>query len=63
MVWDSSEGNIIHRGESISGAFASKVYEWDGIYGDVAPAIPEMEIELFGHPEQRLPPQGENFDW
>ncbi|KKA28942.1 hypothetical protein TD95_004669 [Thielaviopsis punctulata] len=44
-------------------AFESKVYEWDGFYGEVAPAIPQMEIELFGPPERRLPPHGDKFDW
>ncbi|OTB05034.1 hypothetical protein M426DRAFT_57791 [Hypoxylon sp. CI-4A] len=29
------------------------IYEWDGEEGDVGPEIPELEIQLFGRPEER----------
>lgn len=32
----------------------AKIYEWDGDTGDVGPKYPELEIELFGHPESRV---------
>ncbi|KAI1259857.1 P-loop containing nucleoside triphosphate hydrolase protein [Xylariaceae sp. FL1019] len=37
------------------------VYEWDGEEGDLAPEQPELEVELFGAPEER-DPQGINFN-
>lgn len=29
------------------------VYEWDGEEGDIGPEFPELEIQLFGPPEER----------
>ncbi|KAI0143774.1 P-loop containing nucleoside triphosphate hydrolase protein [Xylariaceae sp. FL1272] len=40
----------------VSGA----VYEWDGEEGDLGPEQPELEVQLFGAPEER-DPQGINF--
>lgn len=32
----------------------ARVYHWDGEEGDVGPEFPELEVELFGPPDQRL---------
>lgn len=32
----------------------ARVYHWDGEEGDVGPEFPELELELFGPPDQRL---------
>lgn len=31
----------------------ARVYHWDGEEGDIGPEFPELEIEIFGPPEQR----------
>lgn len=35
-------------------------YEWDGEEGDVGPEFPELELQLFGSPENRIS-QGIDF--
>lgn len=37
------------------------VYEWDGEEGDVGPQHPELELELFGKPENRHETKGLDF--
>lgn len=37
------------------------VYEWDGEQGDVGPEHPELELELFGKPENRHELKGLDF--
>lgn len=32
----------------------ARVYHWDGEEGDVGPEFPELELELFGPPDQRI---------
>lgn len=31
-----------------------RVYEWDGEHGDVGPELPELELDLFGLPDDRI---------
>ncbi|KAK3393101.1 P-loop containing nucleoside triphosphate hydrolase protein [Podospora didyma] len=31
----------------------ARVYEWDGEVGDIGPEFPDLELQLFGDPEQR----------
>lgn len=40
---------------------SARVYEWDGMEGDVGPEYPELEIELFGPPEDRSQVKGIDF--
>jgi ATP-dependent RNA helicase DDX3X len=39
----------------------ARIYEWDGEHGDVGPEFPELEIELFGPPEDRKQVKGIDF--
>lgn len=34
----------------------AKVYEWDGQEGDIGPEFPELEVQLFGNPNNRARP-------
>lgn len=40
---------------------SARIYEWDGEEGDVGPEHPELEIELFGRPEDRAEIRGLDF--
>lgn len=40
---------------------SARIYEWDGEEGDVGPEHPELEIELFGRPEDRGEIKGLDF--
>lgn len=40
---------------------SARIYEWDGEEGDVGPEHPELEIELFGRPEDRAEIKGLDF--
>lgn len=31
----------------------ARVYHWDGEEGDIGPEFPELEVEIFGPPDQR----------
>lgn len=37
------------------------VYEWDGEEGDIGPEHPELELDLFGKPEDRAEVKGIDF--
>ncbi|RFU76909.1 dead deah box rna helicase [Trichoderma arundinaceum] len=39
----------------------ARVYQWSDEYGDVGPAFPELEIELFGDPNSRRERTGLDF--
>lgn len=39
----------------------ARVYEWDGDEGDIGPEYPELEVVLFGEPDQRNP-EGLNLE-
>ncbi|KAG5923370.1 hypothetical protein E4U42_004975 [Claviceps africana] len=39
----------------------AKIYQWDEDYGDVGPAFPELELELFGDPKTRHERAGLDF--
>ncbi|PHH50852.1 ATP-dependent RNA helicase ded1 [Ceratocystis fimbriata CBS 114723] len=58
--WETEEPQ---NDEDCTWGHAGTVYEWDGEVGDLAPAFPEIEVELFGAPEERVAPQGDDFDW
>lgn len=32
----------------------ARVYHWDGEEGDIGPEFPELEVEIFGPPDQRI---------
>ena len=32
---------------------AARIYQWDEDYGDVGPRFPDLELELFGDPNDR----------
>ncbi len=32
----------------------ARIYEWDGETGEVGPELPELELELFGDPNNRM---------
>ncbi|KAL5606352.1 hypothetical protein BROUX41_002769 [Berkeleyomyces rouxiae] len=59
-VWEPEEPQ---EQEDCTWGHAGNVYEWDGDVGDLAPAFPEIEAELFGVPEERIAPQGDDFEW
>lgn len=40
---------------------SARIYEWDGVEGDIGPEHPELEIELFGRPEDRAEIRGLDF--
>jgi ATP-dependent RNA helicase DDX3X len=37
------------------------VYEWDGEEGEIGPEFPELEIQLFGKPDERVQSHGIDF--
>lgn len=39
----------------------ARVYEWDGEEGEIGPEHPELELELFGNPEDRTEVKGLDF--
>ena len=61
--WVAQERSDCTADDSIpnmqASAASARVYEWDDEYGDVGPKIPDLEKELFGHPENR----GEGLDF
>ncbi|KAL7621099.1 hypothetical protein AAE478_008412 [Parahypoxylon ruwenzoriense] len=48
IAYDYSESDVNREWGS-----NAKVYEWDGVMGDVGPEIPELEEQLFGPVEKR----------
>ncbi|KAI1813166.1 hypothetical protein GGS20DRAFT_497028 [Poronia punctata] len=34
---------------------SAEVYKWDGQEGDIGPALPKLELQLFGDPDSRDP--------
>lgn len=44
------DGFIVRDGEYEGNA---RIYHWDGDEGDIGPEFPELELEIFGPPDQR----------
>lgn len=51
---DGPERNDVYEGNA-------QVYEWDGEEGDIGPEHPQLELELFGTPEDRAEVKGLDF--